>query len=152
MRTKTFTKKFIGFEIPDEAWDGLDWIHTIVQNKADSVFYTIDAGNYDEAKSKLFDELCKEWGQDSIRVFASERARHILEDDDEDKIISDYGEHDGNIIIKISEEFSDLDEEAQDECPPLNPLIIQLSNESILDLAYECREIDLGIVEIKKNL
>lgn len=152
MRRNDFTKKFIGFEVPNEAWDGNQWIYDIIENRERTIFYTIDAGNYDEAKSKLFDELCKEWGQDSIRVFASERARHILEDYDEDKIISDYGEHDGNIIIKISEEFSDLDEEAQDECPPLNPLIIQLSNESILDLAYECREIDLGIVEIKKHL
>ncbi len=152
MRRNDLTKKFIGFEVPNEAWDGNQWIYDIIENRERTIFYTIDAGNYDEAKSKLFDELCKEWGQDSIRVFASERARHILEDYDEDKIISDYGEHDGNIIIKISEEFSDLDEEAQDECPPLNPLIIQLSNESILDLAYECREIDLGIVEIKKNL
>ncbi len=152
MRKNDYTKKFIGFEIPHEAWDGLDWINNIVLHRTESKFYTIEAANYEEAKSKLFDELCKEWGQDSIRVFASERARHILEDDDESKIISEYGEHDGRIIIQISGEFLDLDEKLQEECPFIDKLINQLSEDSILDLAFECKEIDLGIVEINKNL
>lgn len=152
MRRNDFTKKFIGFEVPNEAWEGNQWLYDIIEKRAESKFYTIDARNYDEAKSKLFDELCKEWGQEVILSFATFRARHILEDDNENKIISEYGEYDGSIIIKISEEFLDLDEKLQEECPFIDKLINQLSEDSILDLAFDCKEIDLGIVEIKKNL
>lgn len=152
MRRNDYTKKFIGFEVPDKVWDGYQWMYDIIENRGKTVFYNIDACNYNEAKNKLFDELCKEWGQDVISSFATHRARHILEDDDENKIISEYGEHDGRIIIQISGEFLDLDEKLQEECPLIDKLINQLSEDSILDLAFDCKEIDLGIVEIRKNL
>lgn len=146
-----YVGKYVGFKIPDFAWEGMDWLYDIIENRGERKFYLIDATDIDEAKRKLFDEFYKNEWDTMVRLsYATERARHILEDDEESELIIKFEEHDAKIITEIFDKYDEANN--KDDFHFIDEHINKLSEKTIYDLAFDCKEIDLGIVKIEKNL
>lgn len=144
--------KFVGFEIPKKDWDDIEWVYDIIENKGNRDFYLVEAKNVDEARRKVFAEMYKNNDRVSQEMLATYGAWHTLEDTEESEVLKIYGEHDGKIIIDISGEYLDSDQENQDNAIPYDERINQLSENTVFELAYTYDAINVGIVKVKKTL
>lgn len=153
--SENLKRKYIGFKIPNMNCEGCDWAYDVIEaNVEDTKFYIVDAENTAEARKKVFKEIYdNDWGQYDREIKATLRAWRVLENLEESEVVKKYGEHDGQIIIKVSSEYLDLDEKAQEACLPYHPLINQqLSETAMYELAFEFYEYDIGVAEVEKTL
>ena len=143
--------KFVGFGMPYQNFN--DCLCKIIEEEGNIKFYVIEAKNKDDARRKVFEEIYEqEWSNEFCEIMATLSARTSLEDYEESKLLKKYGEHDGQLIIKISCEYLDMNEKAKEECSPINEFVKQLKKSTILDLIFELYSDCIGIEKIKKNL
>lgn len=141
--------KYLGFKMPDIAWDGLDWVYDLVEDRGWNKAYLINAKNPDNAREKLFDELYNSNDYEELAVFYM---HDLAESFDEDEVFEDFGKTDGKIILEILDDFQDLLEKGEKKLPFYDERLTLISSQTIRKMAFLEMRHDLGIIKIEKEL
>lgn len=138
--------QYIVFSIPDAAWDGIDYLHQLIELQPNYLhFAIIKSKNMENARRKYFDNylypnlLC-----DSREYIAQERLMHILEDYDEKTLIKRYGDIDGKIIWNM---ISDDEDEVTSKIAMQT--VSRLSEQTIIELCFEEYELTIAVSEVE---
>ena len=143
--------KYIAFLVPDMAWDGIGYLYDLINLKPnDRHFALVTAKNMEQARKKYFtDYLYPDYLYDeAIRIeLAANCLEVIFENCDEEEVMRDFGEKDGNMICQL---IADLPYEVPVSHEDALNTAKLLSADSIAELCFSEYEYNIAISEIVK--